>query len=116
MTAPTSKYVCAPESATSATSDHAQAATVPSEISVSMVAAPCRAFRSAARWNPAPAPNTTGVASTRPSHSQPENCSAGSIAINASGSDNTTATISRIRARRASSAWLSRVASGSEAW
>ncbi len=34
----------------SAHSDHRKAADVPTEISVSMVAAPCRAFVHAARW------------------------------------------------------------------
>ena len=41
----------------------AQAASVPIEMSVSIVAAPWRAFRSAARWNGQPAQETTGVAS-----------------------------------------------------
>jgi hypothetical protein len=38
----------------SAHSDHPNAARVPSEISVSMVAAPCRRFVHAARWNGSP--------------------------------------------------------------
>ena len=65
---------------TSTTTDHVQAASVPIEISVSIVAAPCRAFRSAARWNSSPLQNTTGVASASATHSQPVNCSGGTIA------------------------------------
>ena len=44
ITAPTSKYVSASRPATSTTADQPSAASVPSEISVSIVAAPCRAF------------------------------------------------------------------------
>ena len=48
ITAPTSKYV-SPMPDSSATTDHAHAASVPMETSVSIVAARCRAFRNAAR-------------------------------------------------------------------
>ena len=78
MIAPTSKYV-SPVPSASATTDHAQAASVPIEISVSIVAAPWRAFSSAARWNGRPAQRTTGVASANDSHSQPGNWSGGSM-------------------------------------
>ena len=47
----------------SAYSDHSQAASVPSEISVSIVAAPWRRFAQAARWNGQAPQSTTGVAS-----------------------------------------------------
>ena len=43
---------------------------VPSEISVSIVAAPWRRFFQAARWNGQPAQSTTGVASCSASHCQ----------------------------------------------
>ena len=58
---------------------------MPIEISVSIVAARCRAFRSAARWNAEPAQKTTGVASASASHSQPSNWSGGTIASTTSG-------------------------------
>ena len=44
--------------------DQPHAASVPTEISVSMLAEPWRRFRQAARWNGQPAHSTTGVAST----------------------------------------------------
>ena len=47
----------------SAYSDQPNAASVPSEISVSMVAAPWRRFGQAARWNGQPPHSTTGAAS-----------------------------------------------------
>ncbi len=46
----------------------APAARVPIEISVSIVAAPCRAFTSAARWKGQPPQRTTGVASSSETH------------------------------------------------
>ncbi len=51
----TSKYVSAWMPATSTTTDQSQAASVPTEISVSIVAAAWRALESAARWKRAPA-------------------------------------------------------------
>ena len=89
--------------ATRTTVDHVQAASVPIEISVSIVAARCRAFRSAARWNPTPAQNTTGVASASATHSQPSNWSGGTIASAASGAVSSAATASRVRTARAGS-------------
>ena len=47
----------------SATTDQPHAASVPSEISVSIVAAAWRRFFHAATWNGQPAQSTTGVAS-----------------------------------------------------
>ena len=73
VTAPTSKYMCSPGKATTTVADHAQAASVPIEISVSIVAAPCRRLSAAARWKGQPAQSTTGVASASASHSQPGN-------------------------------------------
>jgi hypothetical protein len=49
---------------------HAYAVSVPSDTSVSIVLAPCRALASAAAWNGAPAQSTTGVASTSSTHCQ----------------------------------------------
>ena len=46
----------------SAYTDHANADSVPTEINVSMVAAPCRRFVQAARWNGRPPQTTTGAA------------------------------------------------------
>ena len=50
--------------------DQPQAASVPTEIRVSMVAAPWRRFCQAALWNGQPAHSTTGVASWSESHCQ----------------------------------------------
>ncbi len=76
IAAATSKYV-SPSPRTRATTDQPQAASVPSETSVSMVAAPCRRLRSAARWNESPPQRTTGVARANDSHSQPGKRSGG---------------------------------------
>ena len=54
----------------SAYSDQPKAASVPRETSVSIVAAPCRRFVQAARWNGAPPHTTTGVARASESHCQ----------------------------------------------
>lgn len=48
----------------SATTDHSQADSVPTEMSVSIVAAPWRRLVHVARWKGQPAQKTTGVAST----------------------------------------------------
>ena len=73
----------------SAYSDHSQAASVPSEISVSIVAVPWRRFAQAARWNGQPPQTTTGVASWSASHCQLSNCSAGIIESSSTGSAST---------------------------
>ena len=65
----------------------AQAASVPTEIRVSMVAAPWRRLTQAARWNGHPPQSTTGVASGSASHCQSSNCSAGIIDIASTGTD-----------------------------
>ncbi len=54
----------------SETTDHPQAASVPTEMRVSMVAVPWRRFCQAALWNGQPAHSTTGVASWSESHCQ----------------------------------------------
>ena len=82
MTAPTSKYVSASMPASSTTVDHVHAASVPMEMSVSIVTAKWRALSAAARWNGQPAHRTTGVASASAAHSQPSNWSGGTIASN----------------------------------
>ena len=80
IAAATSKYVSASIPASRTTADHVQAESVPSEISVSIVAARWRRLSAAARWNGQPPQNTTGVASASASHSQPRNWSGGAIA------------------------------------
>ena len=54
----------------SAQSDQPNAARVPSDTSVSMVAAPCRRLVQAARWNGSPPQTTTGAARVNDSHCQ----------------------------------------------
>jgi hypothetical protein len=87
----------------SAYSDQPKAARVPSETRVSIVAAPCRRFVQAARWNGAPPHTTTGAASVRDSHCQKSNCSAGTIAIATTGTLSAVETSSRRRSDRAGS-------------
>ena len=103
ITPAASKYVSASKPPISTTVDHVQAESVPSEISVSMFAAPWRPLASAARWKPRPLQKTTGVASANASHSQPENWSAEIIPSRTSGTVRTIATASRRPS--ASSAW-----------
>ncbi len=74
---------------------------MPSETSVSIVAAPCRALVSAARWNGHAAHSATGAAHATRTHCQPGNRSAGtsdsSSDRSVSGTKKTRATISRRR-------------------
>ena len=84
----------------SAYSDQANAASVPSETRVSIVAAPCRRFVQAARWNGQPPQTTTGAARVSESHCQYSNCSAGIIAIATTGTESAVETSSRRRSRR----------------
>ena len=67
------------------------------EMSVSMVAAPCRALVQAALWKGNAPQTTTGAASVSDSHCQYVNCSAGIIAIAITGTVSTIAPISRCR-------------------
>ena len=64
----------------SAHTDQPNAARVPIDTSVSIVAAPWRRLIQAARWNGHPPYATTGAASARDSHCQLVNCNAGTIA------------------------------------
>src|ERR1700738_4298631 len=70
---------------TNAYTDQPSAASVPIEISVSIVAAPCRRLDHAARWNGHAPHATTGTASANEIHCQYANCSAGTIAIAITG-------------------------------
>jgi hypothetical protein len=79
---------------------------MPSDTSVSIDAAPCRAFLIAVAWNGHAAHTTTGAAQPTSTHCQPGNLSHGNNDnINdrsLSGTKNTSATISR---RRRSATW-----------
>ena len=114
-TAPTSKYVSASRPKTSTAADQPNAASVPIEISVSIVAARCRAFSAAARWNGQPAQSTTGAARASATHSQPSNISSGTIETSASGTLSVTATRSRRCRRRSAASASPRRAAGSDA-
>ena len=74
---------------------------MPSDTSVSIDAAPCRAFFSAAWWNGHAAHPATGTASAISTHCQPGNLAHGnsdnSTDRSLSGTKNTSATISRRR-------------------
>ena len=87
----------------SAYSDHSQAESVPTEISVSIVAAPCLRLAHAALWNGHAAHSTTGVTRFSDSHWKLSNCSAGIIAISSTGTDRTAAKIRRRRSAAISS-------------
>src|SRR4051812_13119353 len=71
----------------SAHSDQANADSVPSEISVSIVAAAWRRLAHAAVWNGHAPQTTTGDASVSAIHCQLSNCSAPIIDISSTGSD-----------------------------
>ena len=86
----------------SAYSDHRNAAEVPREMSVSMVAAPWRRFVSAALWKGQAPQVMTGAASARDAHCQYVNCSAGIIARAMTGTVSTAAPMSRWRRDRSS--------------
>ncbi len=87
----------------SAYSDHSHAASVPSETSVSIVAAPCLRLSQAALWNGHAPHSTTGVTSCSDSHWKLSNCSAGIIASSSAGTDRSAATIARRRSDAVSS-------------
>jgi hypothetical protein len=74
---------------------------MPTDTSVSIDAAPCRAFLIAAAWNGHAAHTATGAASTTRTHCQPGNLAHGnsdsSTDRSLSGTKNTSATISRRR-------------------
>ena len=116
ITAATSKYMSASSRTRRATTDHAQAASVPIEMSVSIVAARWRAFRTAARWKPKPAQRTTGRREREgePTPS-PRTGAAGSSRARVSGAVSATATSSRVRSARARSS-ASPSSAASRAW
>ena len=80
----------------SAYSDQPNAASMPSEMRVSIVAAPWRRLAQAARWNGQAPQTTTGAARVSDSHCQFVNCSAGTIAMSTTG---------MVSARETSSRW-----------
>src|SRR6476620_996905 len=65
--------------------DQANAARVPTELNVSMVAAPWRRVAQAARWNGNAPHTTTGAARVSDSHCQKVNFQAGTIANSTTG-------------------------------
>ena len=91
---------------------------MPSDTSVSIDAAPCRAFLTAAAWNGHAAHTATGAASTTRIHRQPGNLAHGnsdsSTDRSLSGTKSTSATISRRRrsATRAASGPVPPASSG----
>ena len=87
----------------SAYSDHSHAASVPTEISVSIVAAPCLRLAHAALWNGHAAHSTTGVTRFSDSHWKLSNCSAGIIASSSAGIESSAARIRRWRSGAVSS-------------
>ena len=87
----------------SAYSDQANEAVTPTEIRVSMVAAPCLALTRAARWNGQAPQTATGAASASDSHCQLRNCSAGTIASTTTGTPSSSETSSRRRSAAVSS-------------
>ena len=87
----------------SAYSDQPNAASTPTEISVSIVAVARRRLAHAARWNGRAPQTTTGAASVSESHCQFVNCSGGTIASTKTGSASTAETISRRRSSAVSS-------------
>ena len=71
-------------------------------MSVSIVAAPCRRFVHAARWNGHAPQTMTGAASVSDAHCQYVNWSAGIIAIAMTGIVSTAETMSRCRSAASS--------------
>src|ERR1035437_680141 len=89
----------------SAHNDHSHAALIPTEIRVSIVAAPWRALVNAARWNGNAPHTTTGEARVRASHCQLSNCNGAIIDINHTGRLRTAQITSRCRSRETSSSF-----------
>ena len=79
----------------SAHNDHRNAASTPTETSVSMVVARCRRFIAAARWNGQAPHTTTGAARVRASHCQLRNCHGGTIDSASTGRASAALTSSR---------------------
>ncbi len=101
----------------SAYSDHSQAASVPTLISVSMVAVPCLRLAQAARWNGNAPHSTTGVARLSDSHCQLSNCRAGIIDSSSVGTESSAVICRRVRSAAVGSTSSAGTSSlGSEAW
>jgi hypothetical protein len=83
--------------------DQPKAAIVPIEMSVSMVAVPCRRLAHAAWWNGQAPHTTTGAASVSDSHCQLVNWRAGIIAMAITGTVSTSEINSRCRSAAAGS-------------
>ena len=83
-------------------SDQPNAANTPTLIRVSMVAAPCRRFIQAARWNGHAPHTTTGAARVRLSHCQLSNCQGATMASTSTGTVNAVETSNRCRSEAAS--------------
>ena len=79
------------------------AASVPSEMRVSIVAAPWRRLIHAARWNGQAPHSTTGPARAKASHCQYVNCSGVIIDMSSTGTPSTADPISRFRRLRTAS-------------
>ncbi len=88
---------------------------MPSETSVSMVVAPWRRFTRVARWKGHADHRMIGVDSAKATHSQPVNCSPGTIEIAITGIPSSTATSRRgFRSRSSSASGSSGSTSGTE--
>src|SRR5680860_665199 len=96
----------------SAHSDHSQAAETPTEIRVSIVAAPCRALVTAARWNGHAPHTTTGDARVREIHCQLSNWKAGTMDMARTGTVRTAEMTRRCHQPAASMAFSSGPVSG----
>ena len=77
---------------------------MPTDTSVSIVVARCRALTNVARWNGTADQNTTGVASAPATQRQPVKWNPGTIEMRSSGTVSTAAGTSRRRTPAASSA------------
>jgi len=89
--------------------DQSHAAPTPTEMRVSIVAAPCRRLVQAARWNGNAPQTTTGDARVRESHCQLSNCHAGTIDSSSTGRLNPAVTASLRRRADASSSGCAEV-------
>ncbi len=89
----------------SAYSDQPNAASTPTEMSVSIVAVACLRLTQAARWNGQAPQSTTGAAQVRLSHCQLSNCSGGIMARTSTGAVSASEISSRRRSGAVSSRW-----------
>ena len=107
---PIDPHMLAASPQTNAHTDHATAATTPSEISVSMVAVRCRRFIAAERWNGHAPHVTTGALSSNAHHCQLRNCQASIIDTTATGIASASDTSNRRRSNAKSSSYSSSLA------